>query len=141
MRPMENLSERQRRSTPLPFARYLLARVLALCPSERVAGLWPLVDCWPERRDARLYAGPWPVICHPPCGCWGKYSAICRHSKGHGILAVEFVHRWGGVIEQPVGSQLFRLHSRGGTIEQVNQGDYGHAALKPTLLYWSGRHG
>ena len=32
----------------------------------------PGVDAWPKSRDARLYAGPWPVVAHPPCQRWGK---------------------------------------------------------------------
>jgi len=27
----------------------------------------PDVDPWDVERDARLYAGPWAVIAHPPC--------------------------------------------------------------------------
>src|SRR5262249_34237977 len=99
---------------------------------------WPLTDCWPRRRDARLYAGPWPVICHPPCGPWGNYKARCfRQGKEHGLLALEFVHRWGGVVEQPTGSDLFDLHGCGGTVGKLAQGDHGHAAIKATLLYFA----
>ena len=146
-RPVENLSSRQRKLTPLPFCRYLVDRVLSIRPSDKVGvlwvhrtslywRLWPKVEIWGVGRDARRYDGPWPVICHPPCGPWGVFKGMCfRESKEHGVKAMELVHRWGGIVEQPVGSSLFREHGAGGKIEKVNQGDYGHLGQKATLLY------
>jgi hypothetical protein len=150
MRPLESLSRRQRQATPPAFAAWLVDRVRKLCGPGYVACLWIAetsvyhqmlgCDLWPESRDARLYEGPYPVICHPPCGPWGKYRSNCFHSREHGLRALELVHRWGGVIEHPVGSHLFRQWGKtpleGVTVELVNQGDFGHLAVKPTLLYW-----
>lgn len=150
MIPFEKLSRFQRRATPLPFCRHLVEQVRARLAVKTVAvlwveprshywRLWPGVEMWGRGRDARTYSGPHPVICHPPCGPWGKYRANCSHSREDGIIAIDMVHRWGGVVEHPVGSSLFRDHGRGGQIERVNQIDFGHAALKPTLLYWADR--
>lgn len=140
-RPLENLSHRQRELTPLPFAEWLVERVRVLTGSHSVAALWvrhdsvyffiPGVECYDITRNARSYTGPYPIIAHPPCGPWGKYAYKSQQSMLDGQLAMRMVERFGGVVEQPVGSSLFQVG------EVVNQSDFGHLALKPTKLYWS----
>jgi hypothetical protein len=137
--PLGKMGKREREATPFPFARFLIDLV------NPAAVLWAAMpsvydgmglEVYNIMRDARTYSGPGPVICHPPCGPWGKYHWNCGQSRDDGLLAIEFVHRYGGVVEQPEGSQLFIRHARpGGVIKWVNQFDYGHRALKPTQLY------
>ena len=115
---------------------------------------WGLPD-----RDARLYAGPWPVIAHPPCARWGRYwsggpTARVRRKLGDDdgcfAAALDSVRRWGGVLEHPEAShawQRFELNAPprdggwitadfcGGWTCCVEQGHYGHAARKATWLY------
>ena len=63
------------------------------------------VDPWDEARDARLYAGPHPVVAHPPCQRWGRYwsggpSARVRQKLGDDggcfASALISVQTWGG---------------------------------------------
>jgi hypothetical protein len=107
------------------------------------------VDCWDETRDARLYAGPWPVVAHPPCGPWGSLKHLYKGSE-HGLapIAVEQVRAHGGVLEHPAHSRLWAHCSlpkpgdphdaNGGYAIAINQVDWGHACVKPTWLYLVG---
>jgi hypothetical protein len=121
----------------------------------------PDVDPWDVTRDARLYAGPWPVVAHPPCERWGRYwhggpSARERRVLGDDggcfASALASVRRWGGVLEHPEASHAFAHHGLGrpewregwrrsddgnGYICCVAQGNYGHRARKLTWLYAS----
>ncbi len=145
MRSVEGLSHRQREITPPAFAEYLVVECRRKFGSNQLAALWvrkdtpylmiPGVDCWGAIRNAYRYNGPWPVICHPPCGPWGKYRAVSRQDKLAGIIAMVLVDTYGGVVEQPVGSSLFE----GG--QKVLQSDFGHLAAKATKLYWGVRRG
>ena len=72
----------------------------------------PDVDPWDEERDARLYAGPHPVVAHPPCERWGRYwnggpSARVPRKLGDDsgcfAAALASVRKWGGVLEHPDG--------------------------------------
>lgn len=106
-----------------------------------------LVEHWYDaERDATKYAGPWPVIAHPPCGPWGWLRHLYQgNDHDLAITAVEQVRRWNGVLEHPAHSKLFHhlglprpgeLADRwGGYTLQVEQCDWGHPARKRTWLY------
>jgi hypothetical protein len=140
MIPVEKLSKRARAATPDAFARYLVASVRAKYGVYLVAALWLLPDtvyrnidgvlCFDERRDAYTYAGPHPIIAHPPCGPHGRYHHRSRQDRQAGYHALTLADTYGGVVEQPASSRLFR----GG--ELVRQHDYGHPSEKLTRLYW-----
>ena len=144
--PSELQGSKTRHLTPWRFAELLVSRVREAFSVRTVAALYVDLNGVYTRMDdveywgvsAEHYAGPHPIVAHPPCGPWGKCRTLCKYQRAQcGIEAIELVHRWGGVIEHPVGSTLFRDHGRvGAVIEQVDQHDWGHKIHKPTLLYW-----
>jgi len=120
------------------------------------------VDPWDEQRDARLYAGPHPVVAHPPCERWGRYwgggpmlhgtprQRTLGDDNGCFASALWVVRTFGGVLEHPEAShawQWFGLRrppksggwwladEYGGWTCCVEQGHYGHMARKATWLY------
>jgi len=106
----------------------------------------PGVDCWDEERDARTYDGPHPVVAHPPCGPWSRLRFFSRHQpRDCALIAVEQVRRWGGVLEHPEGSVLWRElrlpipgglpDEFGGFSVELDQVSWGHRARKRTWLY------
>lgn len=122
----------------------------------------PGVDPWDEARDAKLYAGPWPVVAHPPCQRWGRFwhgSTRKPHQfklgddKGCFKAALAAVRTWGGVLEHPCDSHAWgpapgfnmikpkrfagwtEADEFGGRSCYVEQGHYGHFSRKPTWLY------
>jgi hypothetical protein len=121
----------------------------------------PDIDAWPEQRDARLYAGPLPVVAHPPCQLWGSMAAVNfarwggEHNRpgndgGCFASALASVNRWGGVLEHPAASRAWKAHgltapravgwqrSGDGWVCEVWQSAYGHRANKATWLYYRG---
>lgn len=75
----------------------------------------PNVDPWDKARDARLYAGPHPVVAHPPCSRWCRLAGLVEarwgHKRGDGggcfAAALAAVRRWGGVLEHPAYSDAW----------------------------------
>jgi hypothetical protein len=133
-------------------------RVAALFVAKRGCyfGL-PEVTPWDESRDARTYAGPWPVVAHPPCSTWCQVAYVNQARYGRRVgddggcfaSALSSVRRWGGVLEHPAWSYAWPafdlptprlgvwrkvLFDPGWTTE-VHQSAYGHRARKATWLY------
>lgn len=123
----------------------------------------PDVDPWDELRDARLYAGPHPVVAHPPCQRWGDMwmgspLVIARTGErkmlgddgGCFAHALAAVRQFGGIIEHPEGSRAWKFFGlnkplrEGGWVKadrlggwtcRVEQVAYGHSVRKATWLY------
>lgn len=123
------------------------------------------IDLWDEKRDARKFKGPGPVIAHPPCERWGRYwgggpmlhgtpsQKLLGDDDGCFSHALWSVRSFNGVLEHPEASHAFRYYGLpipkilGGWTEPdiyggrsccVAQGNYGHAAQKMTWLYGVG---
>lgn len=124
----------------------------------------PDVDAWGVTRDARKYAGPWPVVCHPPCQLWVNFAALNykryggEHNKpgndnGCFASALASVRKYGGVLEHPASSNAWPAHDllrpefhagwhydpfHGEWTCEVWQSAYGHKARKRTWLLYVG---
>lgn len=133
----------------------------------RADGPYPLLvrDCWTETRDARTYAGPNPVVAHPPCSTWGKFvemrDLLLGQDGGCFEAALQSVCRFGGVLEHPASSRAWERYGiprpaadgswaelpwlRGwrpgeyrSWVAEVEQGGHGHRAPKRTWLLYVG---
>lgn len=108
------------------------------------------IDPWDILRDARMYAGPHPVIAHPPCNKWsiaanGLYGGVAdRKDGGEFAHALMCVRLFGGVLEHPATSYAWARYGVNRSGEEdaygcrylvVDQANWGHAARKRTGLY------
>jgi len=115
------------------------------------------VDPWNEERDARLYAGPHPVVAHPPCARWSRLAGFTEARYGYkrgedgGCFeaALNAVRTYGGVLEHPAFSSAWDMFNLpepiwrggwnlgldGGASCYIEQGRYGLPVKKATWLY------
>lgn len=119
------------------------------------------VDPWDEKRDARKYGGPYPVVAHPPCQLWGRFAHVNfkrwggEHNRPHNDggcfeAALNAVRKFGGVLEHPAFTEAWkafdlpRPHAIGWKqhgnewVCEVWQSAYGHKARKRTWLLYCG---
>lgn len=117
----------------------------------------PGVNLWDIHRDARNYAGPHPVVAHPPCSRWCRLAGLVEARWGHKrgddggcfASALASVRNWSGVLEHPAYSDAWPAFGLpkpipgggwqrgicGGWSCHVEQRHYGHPAKKATWLY------
>jgi hypothetical protein len=107
------------------------------------------LDCWDEDRDALKWPGGNPVVAHPPCRlfCQMRHlSCAPTTEKRLAHFAVEQVRKWGGVLEHPAMTTLWKeaglprpgCSDQWGVSVAVNQWWWGHLARKSTWLYICG---
>lgn len=108
-------------------------------------------DTYNKERNALTCKSAEPCIYHPPCRTWGRLRKLCGNYPGEHLLAVWSIFRiwrYGGVLEHPAGSKLWKLlnlplpgsgvDSRGGFSLSIDQHWFGHPCKKNTWLYIKG---
>lgn len=108
-------------------------------------------DVWDLERDALKWPGGSPVVAHPPCRLWASLrhkSKADPSEKELALWAIRQVRKYGGVLEHPQQSTLFKTVGistdpkirdfLGGFVRIVNQHWWGHRARKATTLYFCG---
>lgn len=115
--------------------------------SDSVYKTLPDTDVFDIERDARSWTGGCSVVAHPPCRAWGRLRHFAKPRKGERLLAtwgIRQVRKFGGVLEHPVGSLLWKKaglpapgerDKYGGWTLPIHQQAFGHKAEKATLLY------
>lgn len=107
----------------------------------------PFFDCYDEVRNAMTYTGSRPVIAHPPCRLWSRLRTFSNAPASEKILAVwatQVVRKFGGIVEHPYDSQLWKyidcpgvgeFDKFGGTSFVFDQFDFGYYTRKRTRIY------
>ncbi|MEN2434955.1 hypothetical protein AAH994_06045 [Weeksellaceae bacterium A-14] len=120
------------------------------CDSDSVYKNFPECDVYDLSRDAFTYYGNYPLICHPPCRLFSRLRAFSRADKKEkqcAFFALEKVRRYGGILEHPRSSTLWKnggfnldgsVDRYGGFLRSVNLSWFGFQCEKKTMLYFCG---
>lgn len=76
-------------------------------------------DCYDEDKNAFNYPPVKPAIYHPPCRLFSKlryFSTAPASEKYCALWSMYFVRVYGGIVEHPYDSLLWKMHN----INQVN---------------------
>lgn len=105
------------------------------------------VATYKKSNDYTNFPGQTSIIAHPPCQQWSRmrsFSKPCIKDKILAPIALAFVRKYGGVLEHPNGSLLWKIMNinrsskvdkYGGYTISVDQKWWGHPCKKSTLLY------
>ncbi len=108
------------------------------------------LDVWDIDRDAMNWKGGCTVVAHPPCRAWASLRHCAKPREGEKELAhyaIAMVRQFGGVLEHPLLSTLWRVTGLPEPGERdeydgwtliVDQFWWGHRARKRTRLYICG---
>jgi hypothetical protein len=107
------------------------------------------LDCWDEERDAMKWPGGNPIVAHPPCRLFSALSHMSSapvEEKRLAYWAVDQVRQYGGVLEHPARSKLWRDEilplpgesDQWGISVSLPQFWFNHPGMKWTWLYICG---
>lgn len=97
----------------------------------------PDCDVWDAERNALNWQGGCPVVAHPPCRAWGRLRHFAKPLPGEKELAlwsVDVVRLWGGVLEHPASSLLWKVKP----LPRAGERDEWNGWTLPVLQYWWG---
>lgn len=104
-------------------------------------------DCYGVDRNALTWSGSKPAIYHPPCRLFSKmkaFSSAGKCEKLFGYWSIMSVRKFGGIVEHPKSSDLWKemecdltgnVDKYGGFLISVNLNWFGFPAKKETLIY------
>lgn len=105
-------------------------------------------DIYDINRNALTCISRSAAIYHPPCRSWGRLRGLANRipvEHWYAVWSVIRCRRFGGVIEHPAGSTLWKLmklplpgskpDNFGGWSMSINQSWFGFKAAKNTWLY------